>query len=173
MKEIFQLLADYNIQANRDMLHILEQSPPTSVTQDVKSYYKSILGILNHMVLSNIYWIKRLAKHISELAPVLANVPDVQPQTPTEIVWTTLDALKINLVGIDNQLKRLVQVLPEAKYTESIKYTSSKGGEKTMIIWHVLLHLFNHHTHNRGQVAVLLDQFGIANDYSSILWRNL
>ncbi len=173
MKEIFQLLADYNIQANQDMINILEKVPAGKIMQDVGAYYKSILGILNHMLLSNIYWIRRLAKYLPELAPVLASTPNVQPKTPTDIVWPGLDALKRAMIDVDNQLKLMVQILPETKYSEGIKYSSSKGGEKTMILWQVLLHLFNHHTHNRGQVAVLLDQMGIENDYSSILWRNL
>jgi uncharacterized damage-inducible protein DinB len=33
----------------------------------------------------------------------------------------------------------------------------------------VLLHLFNHQTHHRGQVAALLDQTGVANDYPGIV----
>ncbi|OLS15370.1 MAG: DinB family protein [Promethearchaeota archaeon CR_4] len=171
MKEIFRLLAEYTIQANHDMIRILEQIPLAKVTQDVGAYYKSILGILNHLLLSNIYWMGHLAKLIPELKPILHELPNVQPKTPTDIIWDTLDSIKPALAGVDAQLKRLVQLLPEQKYVEGVKYASSKGGEQTLIPWQVLLHLFNHQTHNRGQVAVLLDQFGVENDYSSILWR--
>ncbi len=173
MKEIFLLLAEYNIQANHDMIQILDQMPPAKIALDVGAYYKSFLGILNHVLLSNLYWIRRLAKFLPELGPILQDIPDVQPKTPKDIIWSTLDALKPVLTKVDDQLKRLVQLLSEQKYSELIKYTSSKGGERTMIVWQILLHLFNHHTHNRGQIAVLLDQMGIENDYSSILWRNL
>lgn len=36
-------------------------------------------------------------------------------------------------------------------------------------VWLVFLHLFNHQTHNRGQIALILDQIGVDNDYSGIL----
>lgn len=32
--------------------------------------------------------------------------------------------------------------------------------------------MFNHETHHRGQIAEILDQFGVANDYSN-LYRTL
>lgn len=37
--------------------------------------------------------------------------------------------------------------------------------------WLVWLHMFNHQTHNRGQIeiAVILDQMEVDNDYSGIL----
>ncbi len=33
----------------------------------------------------------------------------------------------------------------------------------------VFLHLFNHQTHHRGQISVLLDQLGVENDYSNLI----
>ncbi len=172
MKEIFQLLVMYNIQANHDLIGILNKTPADKVTQDVGAYYKSILGILNHVLLSNIYWIRRLAKYLPELEPILQEIPNVQPQTPRDIVWDTLEKLKPVLSAVDAQIERLVSMLPDQRLTEEVKYTSTKGGERSIVVWHILIHLFNHHTHNRGQIAVLLDQMGIDNDYSSILWRN-
>ncbi|OLS13135.1 MAG: DinB family protein [Promethearchaeota archaeon CR_4] len=153
------------------MIQVLEKVPPGKVTQDVGAYYKSILGILNHMLLSNIYWIRHLGKYVQEIAPIAEQVPDARPNSPTDLLWPTLGALKPVLLNVDHQIRNLVQVLPENRFSEPVKYSSSKGGEKTMILWQVLQHLFNHHTHNRGQVAVLLDQLGVENDYSSILWR--
>jgi uncharacterized damage-inducible protein DinB len=37
--------------------------------------------------------------------------------------------------------------------------------------WLVLLHMFNHQTHNRGQIALILDQMGVDNDYSGIIGK--
>jgi uncharacterized damage-inducible protein DinB len=173
MKNVFQLLAEYNIQTDQDMIQIIDQLYPAKINQDVGAYYNSILGILNHMVLSIIYWVRRFAKYYPEIEPLLDDIPETPTASTADIVWSTMDDLKPIIAGLDQQIKRLVNELTEERYSDEIKYTSSKGGEGTMIAWKVLLHLFNHQTHNRGQIAIILDQFGIKNDYSSILWRGL
>lgn len=167
MKELFKLLAEYNLQTNHAMLQILEKLPPEKLTTDVGSYYKSILGILNHMLGANINWIRRISGLIPELEKIRSGLPEVS--YGSSLIWVTLDDLKKVLTEMDIRLKKMVELIPEAKFSERLAFTTFKGEKMDKSTYHMLLQVFNHQTHNRGMIAALLDQMGIENDYSNII----
>jgi uncharacterized damage-inducible protein DinB len=169
MKELFQLLAKYNKQTNKTMFQILEKMPAEQVTRDMKGYYKSILGTLNHLTMSDINWIRRVSGAVKDLSSLAASLPTVQAKAPTDISWKTLSELKAVRIDIDEKIARMADLIPEKAYTTKITYKNWKGEDKSNLVWHLLLQVFNHQTHHRGTVSVLLDQLGVENDYSSVL----
>ncbi len=169
MKELFQLLAKYTKQTNKTMFEILEKMPAEQVTRDMKGYYKSILGTLNHLTMSDLNYTRRISGGIKELAPLAATLPIVQAKTRTDVIWKTLAELKAIRTEIDDKITRMVDLIPEKAFTAKITYKDYKGENQTKLTWHVLLQVFNHGTHHRGTVSVLLDQLGVENDYSSVL----
>jgi len=52
---------------------------------------------------------------------------------------------------------RFVDELEGSKLSSVIKYKNYKGEDQEQELWKTLLHWFNHQTHHRGQVSVLLD----------------
>jgi len=171
-KEVLELLAKYNELTNQEMIKILEGIEPTKLTENVGSYYGSILGILNHHLLADIGWLRALGTHISTLnfvIPRLERFPSDRP-LPNELHWASLNEYKTVRTEIDIFLKRVVQSIPPSQYTTILKIKGRRG-EQEYLPWRILLHLFNHHTHHRGGVAILLDQLGVENDYSNLLWK--
>ena len=75
MKELFQLLSKYNAQTNAEMMGVLEKLPAEQVTKDVGSFYGSILGLLNHILVSDVFGIKRFFKQYPELEQTRAKLP--------------------------------------------------------------------------------------------------
>lgn len=172
MKDIFELLAKYNKLTNQDMVKILEGVEPAKLIENVGSYYGSILGILNHHMLADIGWLRVLGTHISELdfiPPLLERFPS-QRLPPDQLLWTMLDEYKLVRSEIDSIMERAVNSIPTSQYT-AILVVEGRRGKNEYITWRILLHLFNHQTHHRGGVAVLLDQFKVENDYSNLLWK--
>ncbi|MFX1571527.1 MAG: DinB family protein [Promethearchaeota archaeon] len=166
------MLAKYNQITNQDMIEVLEGVEPSKLTENLRSYYGSILGILNHHLLADIGWIRILGTHIAALdfiPPLLERFPTNRPP-PNELIWTSLDEYKLIRVEIDNLLERVVKTLDLSQFS-SILTIEGRRGKMEYMTWRILLHLFNHHTHHRGGVAVLLDQLGVENDYSSLLWK--
>ena len=58
MKEIYQLLVEYNAAANQSMMAVLDGLTPEQMSQDLGSFYKSIIGMLNHMLRSDIGYLR-------------------------------------------------------------------------------------------------------------------
>ena len=57
MKELFGLLLKYNAQTNAEMIGILEKLSAEQVTGDARSFYGSVLGLLNHILVSDVMWL--------------------------------------------------------------------------------------------------------------------
>ena len=171
-KEVFEILAKYNHLTNQDMIKILETINPTNLTEDRGSYYQSILGILNHVLHADIGWLRVLGTHIRDLnfiSSLLERFP-TERLAPGQMYWNTLDEYKVVRAEVDNILEKAIVSLPSQEYP-SIITVEGRRGKLDYIVWRIFLHLFNHHTHHRGSVSLLLDQLKIENDYSSLLWK--
>ncbi len=172
VKEVFKLLARYNSITNTELLTILEGLEPSKLTEDLGSYYGSILGLLNHIATADLNWLRGYGKNINSLEfviPMLEKIP-FERKDSKELNWSTLAEFKSVRLQIDNIIERVIEELTPSQYT-SVLVIEGRRGRMEYVTWRYLLHLFNHHTHHRGAVAVLLDQLNIENDYSNLLWK--
>jgi uncharacterized damage-inducible protein DinB len=170
MKELFQLLSQYNAQTNAEMMGVLEKLPAEQLTKDVKSFYGSIIGLLNHILVSDVFGIKRFRTQYPEM------VEKINPKLPVfkmegwkDIVWPSLAELKPIRTSVDEAIRQACDLLTEKQYNSILHYKNWDGKVMQKPVWLVLIHMFNHQTHNRGQIAVILDQMTVENDYSGIL----
>ena len=169
MKELFQLLSKYNAQANAEMIGILEHLTAKQIATDVHSFYGSILGLLNHILVSDVLWLKRFRKQFPELEPINPKLPSFHMEGWKDIIWPSLALLKPIRTAVDEALKQACDLLTEKQYASVMSYKNWDGKELQNTVRLILLHMFNHQTHNRGQIALILDQMAVENDYSGIL----
>jgi uncharacterized damage-inducible protein DinB len=87
------------------------------------------------------------------------------------MIWKSFDELKKVRLSFDEVIRKTFELIPEEKYELVLTRKSFKGDEQKVIAWNSFLHLFNHETHHRGQIATILDQMGIENDYSNLIFR--
>jgi uncharacterized damage-inducible protein DinB len=172
IKNVFEVLAKYNTMANKDVVKILEGVESSKLTEDLGSYFGSILGLLDHQLASDIGWLKMLGENVSDLDFVLSLIKDFQIDRlpPKELHWKTLSEYNTARVEVDKIIERVVNTLPPDQYSTEITM-ETKRGKISFILWRTLLLMFNHHTHHRGGVSSLLDQLNIENNFSSLLWR--
>ncbi len=172
IKDVFERLAKYNTMANKDVVKVLDGLESSKLTEDLGSYFGSILGVLDHLLASDISWLKMLGGNISDLDFVPPLIEDFQidrlPQK--ELHWKTLSEYNTVRVEVDKIIERVVTALSPDQYTTEITMESRRG-KFNYITWRTLLLMFNHHTHHRGGVSLLLDQLNIENNFSTLLWR--
>ena len=171
MKKLFQLYAEYNSLTNADVIKILEGLPPDKITEKTGVYYNSILGVLNHMLMTDIIWIRFFADKFPEAGEVKPLIPVFEVKDWKEMIWKSFDELKKVRLSFDEVIRKTFELIPEEKYELVLTRKSFKGDEQKVIAWNSFLHLFNHETHHRGQIATILDQMGIENDYSNLIFR--
>jgi len=62
---------------------------------------------------------------------------------------------------MDEVIVRFIAELTDEVLACSLSYRNTKGIEATKNLGLLLLHLFNHQTHHRGQASTLLSQSGV------------
>ena len=118
IKDVFVSLVKYNTMANKDAVKILEGVEPSKLTEDLGSYFGSILGLLDHQLASDIDWLKMLGENVSELDFVLPLIEEfeVERLPPKELHWKTLSNFNSVRVKVDEVIERMVTTLSPEQY---------------------------------------------------------
>ena len=112
--------------------------------RDVGAFFKSMHGTLNHLLLTDRLWLKRLTgegEHPNEL---------------NAIIYEDRRALAAARADEDDRIVRYVASLDEAALDGPQNYTTTSGKPFEQKRCDILAHLFNHQTHHRGQAHTIL-----------------
>ena len=172
MKTIFQAFARYNGSVNQSLLELTEPLRKDQIMMETKAYYPSIFETLFHNLIADLNWLRRYRdalkgdKPLSD--PKLLSLEEKDLRKELESDYTKLFKYR---KGVDELIIQFVNGLDENQLGSIIKYKNYKGETIEKECWKTLLHWFNHQTHHRGQISVLLDLLGIDHDYSSLVSR--
>jgi uncharacterized damage-inducible protein DinB len=168
MKEIYGLLAEYNGNANRILLDVLEKAPPELITKEAGSWYGSILGLLNHILRSDLGYLARIRTSRPELKSLSAPAAAYDPATAPKQLYGNFADLARRRRQVDEVFHALGAELTDDILVGEVRSTNPKGESESFALWEVLSQLFNHQTHHRGQVSQILDAAKIEHDFSSV-----
>lgn len=135
MKEYFIKLYHYNAWASNRVLDTLK-------TQQVSD--SKILEVMGHVVAAQLLWLHR----VKRLPP-----PDVK-------LWGAYSLDEISAMSASACTQWLQFVHDRDNFNEELSYTNYKGELYTNNVETIMIHLVNHSTYHRAQVALLLRQKG-------------
>ncbi|RQO77234.1 damage-inducible protein DinB [Aquitalea sp. FJL05] len=162
MKRLEQLAlqARYNQWMNDKLYAAAASLPAEAVTRDTGAFFGSLLGTLNHIVVGDTLWLQRYAGHPAAFA-ALQPVQDIpRPASLDGLLFAELPALLARRQQLDHIIITLCAELQEAHLDVALPYHNTKGVAQRKNFHALLLHLFNHQTHHRGQATTLLTQLG-------------
>jgi uncharacterized damage-inducible protein DinB len=172
MKTIFQAYARYNKNVNQDIISILKTVPQKKLAQRFKTFFPTIYDMLFHILLSDINWIKRFKTLFGTYESIkmskMGSYDETRLKEELKGDYENLFELRGKM---DEEMENFIKELKEDDYTRILQYKTYKGEDTEKEMWKVLMQMFNHATHHRGQVSGLLDMLGVENDYSAILPR--
>lgn len=166
MKSNFELMSNYNTWMNKSIYKASFTLSDEEVTRDQGAFFQSIWGTLNHVLVGDIIWLKRiqasLEKDTSQIVQALKPLDAfAKPSGLSEILYHNLTDLWAERQQIDSIISACIHMLTQEQLEGSIRYTNTKGDVFVKNLGQTLLHLFNHQTHHRGQVTTLLTQAGV------------
>jgi uncharacterized damage-inducible protein DinB len=134
--------------ADDTVLAALSQAPPDRVGHDLGSSFKSILGTLNHVYLAEWVWLRRVQGQPG------ARIADIE--SPADLgalgqAWPALHQMWIDWS----------RALSSEDWQKPLLNRNPQGVEFKLPHWQIVLHLVNHGSYHRGQVATMLRQSGI------------
>ena len=145
----FQLLANFNAWANMKIFSSCKELDDTEYKKDRKAFFSSIHGTLNHLLVVDRAYISRIEGKDHGLKSL------------DQILYENLFQLEEARIKEDKHLVDLVNNLSKESINKEITYKGFEMDNQTYTINLVLITLFNHQTHHRGQIHNMLSQAGI------------
>jgi uncharacterized damage-inducible protein DinB len=150
MPTMFQTYARYSNWMNENVYSGCAKLSDAQRKKDVGAFFKSIHGTLNHALIGDLMWTARLAGR-----PLPAVALD-------SIVHEEFEALRAARRALDEEIAVFVAGLRDDWLAQPFTWTSKVYARTfTQPTWFLVLQMFNHQTHHRGQVTTMLKQFGI------------
>jgi uncharacterized damage-inducible protein DinB len=117
--------------------------------RDMDAFFGSVHGTLNHLYLGDEAWMQRVHGE-----PVTMKSPRDQP-------FAEFAELQLERRKLDARISRWAKDLPEAFASSELRVQSVTYRREIVLPgWAVVVQVFNHQTHHRGQLTTLLKQLG-------------
>ena len=149
VNEHFPMLAFYNRIANERLYESCAQLSDAEYHSQRKGSLGGIHALLNHMLLADRIWMSRFRGE-GKTTPNLATV-----------LYDDFAQLRLARGQEDLSMEEFFASASQSLPETTISYTNSKGRHCTDRVLNGILHMFNHQTHHRGQVHVMLSQAGV------------
>lgn len=143
------LLAEYNRWMNERLLAVCSEIPDAERKSDMGAFFHSIHGTFNHLLLGDRLWMGRLTGE-----------PFVITSLAQEL-YADFDELRHERENEDQRISQWIAELNDVDLDTIINYISVVDKHQHRFrVEDVLLHLFHHQTHHRGQITTLISQLG-------------
>ena len=145
----FRVLARYNALANRRLYEACARLPDAERKKRRPSFFGSIHGTLNHLMVGDRIWLARFAGE--------------------EVPSTNLDAILYEGFGElreareeeDSRIEAFAAGIDRRFLQGKIRYVNNEGRTLEDPVELLVAHFFNHQTHHRGQVHDMLTQTNV------------
>jgi uncharacterized damage-inducible protein DinB len=147
--DYFATMARYNHWMNDRLYAICAEFTDAERKTDRGSYFKSIHGTLNHILVGDHIWLGRLTGKTAQVSRL------------DQELHANFAELLTERRQIDGDIDAWVADLSDARLTETLTFRRViDGQERTLPVWLAAMQLFNHQTHHRGQLTTLIMQAG-------------
>ena len=130
------------------MLAALFQVPRDQVSLDLGNSFQSLFGTLNHVYLAELLWFRKLTGEPNTLF--------AECRSPVD-----LDELGAEWPALHQRWLDWSCSLSSEEWATVLVYKNLAGTESKLPYWQIVMHLVNHGSYHRGQVATMLRQSGI------------
>jgi uncharacterized damage-inducible protein DinB len=145
----FRMLARYNRIANERLYQTCAQLDPAEYRKPRQVSFGSVHALLNHMLLGDRIWTSRFAGGGKTTPPL------------NSILFDNFPELHSARVALDEEIESFFAGADAGFLQRQLRYVNSLGKDCVEQAPVAVLHFFNHQTHHRGQVHVLIAQTDI------------
>jgi len=166
MKEVIISLAKYNRGANLTLIDSLEKAGPEVATKETGTFYKTILGTIQHCFWYEVSWLKRY-KVLGDYPSLRFTVLDEEIDALKAKVGDDFSRLSKLMKEIDSLFVSFIEEVRLEDLQKPIKFKNFRGEDQERIVWQTIFHVLNHYTHHRGEISGALDIMGVSNDFAA------
>jgi uncharacterized damage-inducible protein DinB len=146
----FQMLARYNTIANERLYETCSRLDEEEYRRERAASFRSVHRTLNHILLGDRIWMARFTGTGHATTPPLDSE-----------LYPDFAGLRAARAAEDARIEAFLAAAAEEFLTQEVRYVNSAGEPHADPAGLLLAHLFNHQTHHRGQVHVMLSQTAV------------
>jgi uncharacterized damage-inducible protein DinB len=146
----YEMLARYNRIANERLYTCCAQLDDAERREQRPGSFGSIHALLNHILLGDRIWLGRFESPAPSRTPPLNTV-----------LYDDFGSLREARTAEDARMEAFFTAANPEFFTREIRYINSMGVDCLDRTAVAAAHLFNHQTHHRGQVHVMLSQTSV------------
>ncbi len=150
--DYLRLLYAYNDWANRRILDYAERLTPEQLHAEGVASFGSIHATLVHMLANQQVWFS-----IWQGTHVMGE----DGLAPAD--FADLAAIRVQWSEVEAEIRRFVAALePEGERSPAriLTWSFEEGATQSRALWEIMLHVVNHGTQHRSEIAAMLTQFG-------------
>ena len=157
--EQYRVLAGYNTWMNRKLYAVAATLSDAARTRDLGAFFRSVHGTLNHLLLTDRGWLRRLTQD-----PALYESRDSDGSVIAlsgdlgQDLYADFATLRHERERTDAAIEGWAATLTAERLGAPLAYRTNDGTRYEHPTWWATTHFFNHQTHHRGQVTALLKQ---------------
>ena len=153
-----ETMAQYNHWMNLKLYTVCAEMSDEQRREDRGAFFKSIDGTLNHLLVGDRIWLGRFTGH-----PYVAHLK--------QELYSDFNELRQQREITDQQILEWSKELTNDELKQPLRYQSASDGiERVFPQWLLVVHLFNHQTHHRGQLTTLISQMGYDPGVTDLPW---
>lgn len=143
-------MAAYNRWMNGKLYACAAQLSDAQRKEDRGAFFKSVHGTLNHLLYGDLAWLYRFTgRSLDGLDPAAG-------------LYDDFERLQQRRLELDAELSDwAANLTPQWLAADFTYYSQAYAAHFTRPAWLLVVHLFNHETHHRGQITTLLSQLGV------------
>lgn len=142
----FQMLARYNRLANERLYDVCAQLSDDEYRRQRRGSFGSIHALLNHLLVGDRIWMARFEGRSQTALPL------------NTVLYDEFAALREARMKEDERIESFFRDATPELLSNTLRYVNSKGKDRNDEAAMAVAHFFNHQTHHRGQVHVMLSQ---------------
>jgi uncharacterized damage-inducible protein DinB len=158
MKQHLELLAAYHRWTFDVLYEALLPLDDTRYRADLGLFFRSIHGTLNHLLVADKVWFARVLGQ-----PFTVSGLDAELETDRS-------ELEQALCSHSARWQAWLATQSSAQLATSIRYANMSGAKFEQECATLLLHVFNHASHHRGQISAAITACGLAAPEMDLIW---
>lgn len=157
--DMLNLMAEYNRWMNENLCTVCAGMQDEERKRDIGAFFRSIHGTLNHILLVDRLWLARIRKE-----PITISSLDQE-------LHADFAEFKRARARTDNDITSLARSLEPTRLAEPVSFTSFVSKTEVVLpLGSIMVHLFHHQTHHRGQITTMVSQLGYKYGQADIIY---
>jgi uncharacterized damage-inducible protein DinB len=154
------LMAEYNEWMNAKLYEAAKGLPDEELSANRNAFFGSILGTLNHLIVSDTIWLNRFSTHPADYSALAATTTRPIPTSLDQTIFTDIQSLSEHRKLLDQIIRDWARSITDLDLDFVLSYSNMKNIAAKRNFYSLVVHFFNHQTHHRGQATTLLSQVG-------------